>query len=193
MDVSHTGIPERAIRRISARILPFFFVLYVISYIDRANVGFAKLAMVADLHFSEQVFGLGAGIFFLGYFVLEIPGALIVERWSARLWISRIMITWGICTVLMGFVKTPAQFYTARFLLGLAEAGFFPGLIVYLTHWFPRAERGRALAGMVLAIPVSLALGARVSAWLLEAEWLDLAGRQGGVIGRGLAARGRGT
>ena len=146
MITSDTRIPERTIRRISARILPFFFVLYIISYIDRANVGFAKLAMVADLHFSERVFGMGAGIFFRGYFVLEIPGALIAERWSARLWISRIMITWGICSVLMGFVRTPAQFYTARFVLGLAEAGFFPGLIVYLTHWFPAANRGRAMS-----------------------------------------------
>jgi sugar phosphate permease len=165
--VCDTRIPERTIRRISAKILPFFFVLYIISYIDRANIGFAKLAIVADLHFSEQVFGIGAGIFFLGYFVLKIPGALIVERWSARLWISRIMITWGICSVLMGFVKTPAQFYTARFLLGLAEAGLFSGLIVYLTHWFPARNRGRAMSGFITAVPLSFVMGAPVSALLL--------------------------
>ncbi len=188
MIVSDARIPERTIRRISVRILPFFFVLYVISYIDRANVGFAKLAMVADLHFSEQVFGLGAGIFFLGYFVLEIPGALIVERWSARLWISRIMITWGICTVLMGFVRTPAQFYTARFLLGLAEAGFFPGLIVYLTHWFPAAHRGSAMSEFITAVPLSFVISAPVSAMLLDCHWLGLAGWRWVFILEGLPA-----
>src|SRR5690349_17353599 len=125
-------------RKVARRLLPFVFVLYIIAYLDRANVGFAKLAMTADLSFSEAVFGLGSGIFFLGYFLLEIPGALIVERWSARLWIARILVSWGLFTVLVGFVRTPAQFYGARFLLGLAEAGFFPGVIVYLTHWFPQ-------------------------------------------------------
>jgi ACS family tartrate transporter-like MFS transporter len=144
--------------------------------------------MVADLHFSEQVFGLGAGMFFLGYFVLEIPGALIAERWSARLWISRIMITWGICTVLMAFVKTPAQFYTARFLLGLAEAGFFPGLIVYLTHWFPVANRGRAMSGFITAVPLSFVISAPVSALLLGCHWLGFAGWRWVFILEGLPA-----
>src|SRR6202158_2215653 len=102
------------------RIFPYFFLLYVVAYLDRANVAFAKLSMAPDLGFSEAVYGAGAGIFFLGYFLLEIPGALIVERWSARLWISRILITWGICTVVVGFVRMPGQFYAARFLLGLA-------------------------------------------------------------------------
>ena len=125
---------------------------------------------------------------FLGYFVLEIPGALIVERWSARLWISRIMITWGICTVLMGFVKTPAQFYTARFLLGLAEAGFFPGLIVYLTHWFPAANRGSAMSGFITAVPLSFVISAPVSAMLLGCHWLGLAGWRWVFILEGLPA-----
>src|SRR5262245_43567265 len=130
-----TAASQRALDKASRRILPLFFAMYVVAYLDRANVAFAKLPMQPDLHFSEAVFGLGAGMFFIGYFVLEIPGAIIVERWSARLWMSRILITWGASTVLIGFVRTPLQFYGARFLLGLAEAGFFPGMIVYMTHW----------------------------------------------------------
>src|ERR1043166_2819255 len=117
-------------RKVGRRLLPFVFVLYIIAYLDRANVGFAKLAMTADLSLFEAVFGVGSGIFFLGYFLLEIPGALIVERWSARKWMARILVTWGLCTVWVGFVRTPTEFYWARFLLGAAEAGFFPGLIV---------------------------------------------------------------
>src|SRR5687768_12299564 len=126
------NLGDRVRKKVSRRILPYFFILYIVAYIDRANVTFAKLPMLADLKFSEAVFGTGAGIFFLGYFLLEIPGALIVEKWSARLWLARILVTWGIFTVLVGFVRTPAEFYTSRFLLGLAEAGFFPGFIVYM-------------------------------------------------------------
>ena len=169
--------PERTRKKIAWRILPFIFVLYIISYLDRANVAFAKLSMSADLEFSERVFGLGAGIFFIGYLALEIPGALIVERGSARKWFARILITWGFCTVLVGLVNTPMEFYVARFLLGVAEAGFFPGIIVYFTHWFPSRERARALSGLVMAIPISLALGAPVSALILQhVHWLDLVG-----------------
>jgi ACS family tartrate transporter-like MFS transporter len=111
-------------RKIAWRILPFVFVLYIIAYLDRANVAYAKMTMMADRGFSEAVFGFGAGIFFVGYLLFEIPGALIVERWSARRWMARILITWGLCAVLVGFVRTGAQFYAARFLLGLAEGGF---------------------------------------------------------------------
>src|SRR3954470_1420804 len=143
-------------RKVARRILPFVFVLYIIAYLDRANVAFASVAMRADLGFSEAVFGLGAGVFFAGYVLLEIPGALIVERWSARRWIARILITWGTCTVVVGFVHTAHQFYAARFLLGMAEAGFFPGVIVYLTHWFRATDRARALAALTLAAPASL-------------------------------------
>ncbi len=169
--------PERTRKKIAWRILPFIFVLYIISYLDRANVGFAKLSMQEDLKFSELAFALGAGIFFIGYLVLEIPGALIVERGSARKWFARILITWGFCTVLVGLVKTPPQFYAARFLLGVAEAGFFPGIIVYFTHWFPSRERARALSGLVMAIPISLALGAPISALILQhVDWFGLAG-----------------
>lgn len=114
-------------KKIAWRLLPFLFFLYIIAYLDRANVAFAKLPMSADLGFSEAVFGFGAGIFFLGYFLLEIPGALIVEHWSARRWISRILLSWGVFTILVGLVRSQNQFYLARFLLGAAEAGFFPG------------------------------------------------------------------
>ena len=125
------GSPETAAiaaqtrRKIAWRILPFVFVLYIIAYLDRANVAFAKVPMSADLGFSEAVFGFGAGIFFLGYFLLEIPGALIVEHWSARRWIARILVSWGVCTILVGLVRSDTHFYLARFLLGAAEAGFF--------------------------------------------------------------------
>ncbi|HYH64103.1 MAG TPA: MFS transporter [Urbifossiella sp.] len=171
-------LARRTTRKVALRALPLLFVLYVVAYLDRANVGFAKLRMSADLGFSDTVFGWGVGLFFVGYLVLEIPGALLVERWSARKWFARILVTWGFCSMGMAFVRTPTEFYVLRFLLGLAEAGFFPGVIVYFTHWFPRAERARALTGMLVGIPISLALGAVVSRWLLDQDWLGYAGWQ---------------
>ena len=138
-------IAQRARHRIGRRMLPFLFLLYVIAFLDRMNVGAAALQMPHDLGFSDHVIGLGAGIFFLGYFLLEIPGALIVERWSARKWIARIMISWGLMTVLMAFIHTARQFYLVRFLVGAAEAGFLPGVIVYLTHWFRYQDRAKAV------------------------------------------------
>ena len=179
---------EQTRKKIAWRILPFIFILYIISYLDRANVAFAKLNMSEDLRFSEAVFGLGAGIFFIGYLVLEIPGALIVEHWSARKWFARILISWGFCTVLVGCVRTPLQFYAARFFLGVAEAGFFPGLIVYFTHWFASRDRARALSGMIMAIPFGLALGAPVSALILQLNWWGLAGWRWVFILEGLPA-----
>ena len=124
------NIAQRARRRILRRLIPFLFLLYVINYLDRVNVSYAALSMTHDLGFSDRVFGFGAGIFFAGYLLLEIPGALIVERWSARKWIARIMISWGLVTVAVAMVNTPREFYGARFLLGTAEAGFFPGIMV---------------------------------------------------------------
>src|SRR5258708_19033119 len=173
-----SGAPAMAAlrRKIAWRVLPLVFLLYIISYLDRANVGFAKLRMAHDLQFSEEVFGLGIGIFFIGYLILEIPGALLVERWSARKWFARILITWGFVSAATAFVQTPLQFYSARFLLGVAEAGFFPGIIVYFTHWFASRDRGRALSGLVMAVPFSLALGAPVSALLLDVNWLGPSG-----------------
>jgi len=163
-------------RKVAWRVLPLVFLLYIVAYLDRANVGFAKLRMAKDLNFSDEVYGLGIGIFFIGYLVLEIPGALLVERWSARKWFARILVSWGLISALTAFVRTPMQFYVARFLLGVAEAGFFPGVIVYFTHWFTGSDRARALSGLVLAVPFSLALGAPVSALLLDVNWLGLEG-----------------
>jgi ACS family tartrate transporter-like MFS transporter len=175
-------------RKVAWRILPLVIVLYLISYLDRANVGFAKLRMAQDLRFSEEVFGLGIGIFFIGYLILEIPGALLVERWSARKWFARILITWGFISAATAFVETPLQFNAARFFLGVAEAGFFPGIIVYFTHWFPVHLRGRAMAGLIVAVPFSLALGAPISALLLDVHWLGLRGWQWLFILEGLPA-----
>ncbi len=175
-------------RKVARRILPFIFVLYIIAYLDRANVAFASVAMRADLGFSEAVFGLGAGVFFAGYVLLEIPGALIVERWSARRWIARILITWGTCTVVVGFVHTAHQFYAARFLLGMAEAGFFPGVIVYLTHWFCVQDRARALAALALAAPASLVAGAPLSAVMLRLHAFGMPGWRWMFILQGLPA-----
>jgi len=161
-------------RKVAWRIMPLVILLYLVAYLDRANVGFAKLRMARDLQFSDEVFGLGIGIFFLGYLTLEIPGALLVERWSARKWFARILITWGLISACTAFVRTPMQFYVVRFLLGVAEAGFFPGIIVYFTHWFPMRERALAMSGLVVAIPFSLAIGAPVSALLLDVHWRGL-------------------
>jgi ACS family tartrate transporter-like MFS transporter len=191
-EVSPSGIiavnPHALRRKLMWRIVPLVFVLYVIAYLDRANAGFAKLQMQQALGFSDDVFGWGFGLFFVGYLLLEIPGALLVEYWSARKWFSRILITWGICSMALALVRTPGQFYLARFLLGVAEAGYFPGIIVYFTHWFPRADRGRAMAGLVFGVPVSLALGAKVSGWLLQQTAWDVAGWQWVFLVEGLPA-----
>src|SRR5437867_11088836 len=175
-------------RKVAWRVLPLVFLLYIVAYLDRAHVGFAKLRMASDLQFSEEEFGLGIGIFFIGYLLLEIPGALLVERWSARKWFARILISWGCISALTALVRTPMQFYVARFLLGVAEAGFFPGIIVYFTHWFSTADRARALSGLVMAVPFSLALGAPLSAMLLDVNWLGLAGWKWMFILEGLPA-----
>ena len=172
-------LPEvgaRTRRRVALRLLPFVFLIYVVNYIDRVNVSFANLRMSADLGFSDRVYGLGVGIFYISYVLFEIPGAIIVERWSARKWIARIMISWGLVTILSAFVKTAGQFYTARFFLGLAEASFFPGMIVYLTHWFRLAERSRAIACLYVAVPAASLIGSPVAGWLLGVHWLWLAG-----------------
>jgi MFS transporter, ACS family, tartrate transporter len=174
--------------RIAVRVLPLVFAMYIANYLDRANVAFAKLPMIAELHFSEKVYGQGAGIFFIGYLAFEIPGALIVERFGARLWMARILITWGLCTAAVGAVQTPLQFYCARFLLGVAEAGFFPGIIVYLTHWFTLTDRARAMSGLILAIPIALGLGAPLSAAILQIHWLGISGWRWLFILEGLPA-----
>ena len=154
----------------------FVFLIYVVNYLDRVNVSFANLRMSADLGFSDRVYGLGVGMFYLTYVLFEIPGAIIVERWSARKWIARIMISWGVVTILTGFVHSAAQFYAARFFLGLAEASFFPGIIVYLTHWFCSRDRGRAMACLYIAVPTASLIGSPIAGWLLGVHWWSLAG-----------------
>ena len=174
-----SGLPdvgERARWRVACRLLPFVFLLYVVNYIDRVNVSFANLRMSADLGFSDRVYGLGVGVFYLTYVLFEIPGAIIVERWSARKWIARIMISWGVVTILTGFVRNSTQFYVARFFLGIAESSFFPGMIVYLTHWFCSRDRSRAIACLYIAVPTASLIGSPLAGWLLGVHWWQLAG-----------------
>jgi len=171
-----SDVGQRARRRVAYRLLPFVFLLYIVNYIDRVNVSFANLRMSADLGFSDRVYGLGVGMFYLTYVLFEIPGAIIVERWSARKWIARIMVSWGIVTVLTGFVHTTTQFYLARFFLGAAESSFFPGMIVYLTHWFCARDRSRAIACLYAANPAAALIGSPLAGWLLGVHWQSLAG-----------------
>ena len=171
-----SDVAGRARRRIAARLLPFVFLIYIVNYIDRVNVSFANLRMSAELGFSDKVYGLGVGVFYLTYVLFEIPGAIIVERWSARKWIARIMISWGIVTALTGFIHGSGQFYVARFVLGIAESSFFPGMIVYLTHWFCSFDRSRAIACLYAAVPAASLIGSPVAGALLGVRWLHLAG-----------------
>jgi len=182
------SLGERTIRKVHRRLVPFLLLLYTLAYLDRVNVGFASLEMTRDLHFSNQVYGFGAGIFFLGYWLLEIPGAILVERWSARKWISRIMLTWGAAAAATGLVNTAGEFYTARFLLGLAEAGFFPGVAVYFTHWFPAQERAKAFAGLLIGSAIAQIIGSPLSAALLNIQWLGWSGWRWLLILEGLPA-----
>jgi MFS transporter, ACS family, tartrate transporter len=176
------------VRRIGVRLLPFVFLLYIVAFLDRVNVSFAGLEMSRDLNFSDRVFGLGAGIFFVGYVVFEIPGALLVERWSARKVIARILLTWGIVTVLVALVKSPGQFYAARFLLGAAEAGFFPGVLVYLTHWFRYEDRAKAAALFMAAIPVANVIGSPLAGAILSVHWAGWPGWRWLFVLEGLPA-----
>ncbi|HET8964908.1 MAG TPA: MFS transporter [Candidatus Acidoferrum sp.] len=176
------------VRRIGVRLLPFVFLLYIVAFLDRVNVSFAGLEMSRDLNFSDRVFGLGAGIFFIGYVVFEIPGALLVERWSARKVIARILLTWGIVTVLVALVRSPGQFYAARFLLGAAEAGFFPGVLVYLTHWFRYEDRAKAAALFMAAIPVANVIGSPLAGAILSVHWAGWPGWRWLFVLEGLPA-----
>ncbi|MEX3979749.1 MFS transporter [Paraburkholderia sp. EG287A] len=154
--------------KVAWRLVPLLFLCYVAAYLDRVNVGFAKLQMLKDLGFSETVYGLGAGIFFIGYFIFEVPSNIILHKVGARIWIARVMITWAIISGLMMFATTPAMFYTLRFLLGLAEAGLFPGVILYLTYWFPAERRGKIIALFMTGIPISGVIGGPLSGWILH-------------------------
>jgi D-galactonate transporter len=165
----------RLYARVTRRLIPLLFACYVAAYLDRVNVGFAKLQMLSDLRFSETVYGLGAGIFFIGYFLFEIPSNIILHRVGARLWIARVMLTWAVISAAMLFVTSPAGFYILRFLLGVAEAGFFPGVILYLTYWFPSERRASIVALFMTGIPVAGVIGGPISGWILKA----MAGVQG--------------
>ena len=187
----HSSTNEIALsarRRIARRLLPFLFTLFVIAFLDRVNVSYAALEMTHDLNFSNRVFGFGSGIFFVGYLLFEIPGCLIVERWSARKWFARIMVTWGLITVLMAFIQTPMHFYLVRILLGVAEAGFFPGILVYLTHWFRSEDRAKACAIFMIAIPVANIIGSPLGGWLLGVHWLGIQGWRWLFIVEGIPA-----
>ena len=155
-------------RKVTWRIVPFLMLCYIVAYLDRVNVGFAKLQMLNDLKFSETVFGLGAGVFFLGYFLFEVPSNVILHKVGARVWIARIMITWAVISGAFMFVTTPTTFYIMRFLLGLAEAGFFPGIILYLTYWYPAARRSRMVCTFMTAIPLAGVIGGPLSGWIME-------------------------
>ena len=184
--LSHTGYPDAlaadpadlVFRRVAWRFLPLLFASYVVAYLDRVNVGFAKLQMLSSLHFSDAAYGFGAGLFFIGYFLFEVPSNLLMHRVGARRWIARIMMSWAVLTMATAWVGTPAMFYLVRFLLGVAEAGFFPGMILYLTYWFPAHRRARMVAALMAGIPVSGLLGGPLSGYLMHA--LDGVGSLGG-------------
>lgn len=161
-------LEKRTLRRITWRIVPFIMLLYFIAYIDRVNIGFAALTMKEDLGFTASILGFGAGIFFWGYFLFEVPSNIVLHKVGARMWIARVMVTWGIISGAMAFVEGPTSFYVMRFLLGAAEAGFFPGIILYLSYWFPARHRAGVTAFFMAAAPLSTALGSPISAALLE-------------------------
>ena len=183
-------------RKVTRRIVPFLFFCYLAAYLDRVNVGFAKLQMLKELNFSETVYGFGAGIFFLGYVLFEVPSNVIMHRVGARLWIARIMVTWAVISGAMVFVSSPMSFYILRFLLGVAEAGFIPGVLLYLTYWYPANRRGRITAIFLAAIPMAsifggplLRLDPQHHQRRIRPQWLAMAvrGRDGAIVdpGRG--------
>ncbi len=166
------------LRKVSGRLIPFMMLLYFVAFLDRVNIGFAALTMNADLGFSATVFGAGAGIFFLGYVLFEVPSNLALEKFGARRWVARIMFTWGLISCAMAFVQGPTSFYVLRFLLGMAEAGFFPGMILYLTYWFPAPTRARIVSLFFIAVPLSNVIGAPLSTLFLELDAFGLKGWQ---------------
>ncbi|EPW4114557.1 MFS transporter [Acinetobacter baumannii] len=163
-----TTVRKSAYRKIAFRLMPFLMLCYFCAYLDRVNVGFAKLQMMSDLQFSEAVYGLGAGVFFIGYFLCEVPSNIVLHKVGARRWIARIMITWGILSGCFAFVQTEWQFYTLRFLLGVAEAGLAPGLLLYLTYWFPSYRRARMTVLWFIAIPISGMIGGPLSGLIMD-------------------------
>ncbi|EHB68359.1 MFS transporter [Paenibacillus lactis] len=171
-------LEKSTVRKVTLRLIPFLFLCFTISILDRVNIGFAALRMNEDLNFSDAVYGFGAGIFFIGYFLLEVPGSAMMSRIGARRWISRIMISWGIIAIVMAFIQTPLQFYIVRFLLGVAEASFYPCMVHYLSGFFQQKHHAKAIAGFMIAIPAANAIGSPLSTFLLQLDWLGLAGWQ---------------
>ncbi|BDB26738.1 MFS transporter [Cupriavidus sp. P-10] len=159
----------RTYAKVVKRLIPFLMLCYLGAYLDRVNVGFAKLQMLSDLQFSETIYGLGAGIFFLGYFLFEVPSNVILHKVGAKRWLARIMLTWAVISACFAFVTTPTQFYVLRFLLGVAEAGFAPGVILYMTYWFPSERRAKALSMFFMAIPLAGMVGGPLSGWIMHA------------------------
>ena len=170
------SVEKRTVSKVFWRLIPFLGLLYFVAFLDRVNVGFAALAMNKELAFSNAVYGLGAGIFFLGYFVMEVPGNLIMTKVGARMWIARILVTWGIISGMTALVTTPTEFYVIRFLLGVAEASFYPGIIYYLSTWARKQDMGKAVALFMMSVPVCNIIASPISTYLLGITWFDLAG-----------------
>jgi len=187
--IATISIGTRTIRKVQVRILPYILLLYIISFLDRLNIGFAALTMNQELDITSQQFGFLVGIFFVGYSVLEIPSNLILHKIGARIWIARILIVWGIVAALTGFVHTAHQLYVARFVLGLAEAGYYPGILLYLTYWFRQREQAQAIALFMTAIPITNVLGAPISGLIMDhVHWLGLSSWRWLLILEGLPA-----
>lgn len=167
-DIQKKSAEDAIYRKVSLRLMPLLFLAYIVAYLDRVNVGFAKLQMISALNLTDAIYGLGAGIFFFGYFIFEVPSNIFLHRVGARKWIFRIMISWGVLSGCMMFVSSETSFYVMRFLLGVAEAGFFPGIILYLTYWFPAERRGRATSMFLAAIAFAGIIGGPVSGWIMK-------------------------
>ncbi len=187
--IRSNAIATATIRKLRIRLLPFLFALYVVAFIDRINLGFAALTMNQELAITSQQFGFAAGIFFWGYFLFEIPSNLILHKIGARVWIARILITWGAVAILTGFVRSANQLYVARFALGLAEAGYFPGIVLYLGYWFRQRDKAQAIALILVGIPLASVLGAPISGVILDhAHWFGLSSWRWLLILEGLPA-----
>jgi MFS family permease len=176
--LDYQQLEKTTVRKVTLRLIPFLFLCFTISILDRVNIGFAALRMNEDLGFSEAVYGFGAGIFFIGYFLLEVPGSAMMTKIGARRWISRIMVSWGVIAIIMAFIQTPLQFYIVRFLLGVAEASFYPCMVHYLSGFFQTKHHAKAIAGFMIAIPAANAIGSPLSTFLLQLDWHGLAGWQ---------------
>jgi len=182
-------VKQQVIQKTMLRILPFVLILYIVAHLDRVNIGYAALSMNAELALSAEVFGLLSGIFFIGYFLFEVPSNMILHRVGARVWIARIMITWGVIVILTGFVQSAVHLYILRFLLGVAEAGFFPGILLYFTYWFRKRERAIATSVLILALPIGSIIGAPLSTWIMDVvQWGGLSGWRWMFILEGIPA-----